>query len=58
MENNIKLSNSIYTNSYLALFQIALSNFSLAVQENPDIKKRFRRKYSQKKQWQNQKPMR
>jgi hypothetical protein len=45
MENNIKLTNGFSGNSYLSHFQIAQLNFNLVIQEEPLIKRRFRRKY-------------
>jgi hypothetical protein len=45
MENNIKLSTNFNANSYLTHFQVAQINFSLVIQEEPLIKRRFRRKY-------------
>jgi hypothetical protein len=45
MENNIKLSGNFNFNSYLSHFQVAQINFNLVIQEEPLIKRRFRRKY-------------
>jgi hypothetical protein len=45
MENNIKLSTSFAANSYLTHFQVAQINFNLVVQEEPLIKRRFRRRF-------------
>lgn len=45
MENNIKLNANFSANSYLTHFQVAQSNFSLVIQEEPLIKRRFRRRY-------------
>jgi hypothetical protein len=45
MENNIKLNNDFSVNSYLTHFQVAQINFNLVIQEEPLIKRRFRRKY-------------
>jgi hypothetical protein len=50
MENNIKLNGNFTTNSYLKLFQIAQLNFNLVVEEEPRIKRRFRRRYQLLKQ--------
>jgi len=44
MENNIKLITNYYANSYLMHFQIAQRNFNLVIQEEPLIKRKFRRK--------------
>jgi hypothetical protein len=44
MENNIKLTSSFGANSYLSHFQIAQLNFNLVIQEEPLIKRRFRRR--------------
>jgi hypothetical protein len=45
MENNIKLSNNFSVNSYLSHFQVAQINFNLAIQEEPLMKRRFRRRF-------------
>jgi hypothetical protein len=45
MENNIKLTSGFTSNSYLSHFQVAQLNFSLVIQEEPLIKRRFRRKH-------------
>jgi hypothetical protein len=45
MENYIKLATSYNSNSYLSHFQVAQLNFNLVIQEEPLIKRRFRRRY-------------
>jgi hypothetical protein len=45
MENNIKLTTGLNANSYLSHFQVAQLNFNLVIQEEPLIKRRFRRKH-------------
>jgi hypothetical protein len=44
MENNIKLTADWNNNAYLRHFQIAQFNFNLVIQEEPRIRRKFRRK--------------
>lgn len=44
MENYIKLTPAYATNSYLKHFQVAQINFMLAIQEEPLMKRKFRRR--------------
>ncbi|MEX1238807.1 MAG: hypothetical protein WEB30_03790 [Cyclobacteriaceae bacterium] len=44
MENNIKLTSTLNSNSYIRAFQVAQLNFYLFSQEEKMSKKRFRMK--------------
>ena len=46
MENHIKLTSGLNSNSYIRLFQVAQLNFYLFNQEEKMNKKRYRLKYA------------
>lgn len=46
MENHIKLTSGLHTNSYLRQFQVAQLNFYLFLQEEKSNKKKYRLKHA------------